>query len=155
MLKNKHENSVKILSKDLRSGVRPLRAEGVAADSFPLAAKLPFRLGMAAAVGADCSGPLVVGISAVPDSGIGRVMEVRRTLDFCTWKMIFEQKNKTEILSSLGSKNYHKHVGVTYRILTATDTVQVRYVHTGPSLENKYSVVEDGISVVFCTEMRQ
>jgi hypothetical protein len=82
----------KILPKDLRSGVRPLRAEGVAADSFPLAARLPFRLGMAAAVGADCSGPLVVGVSAVPDSGIGRVMEVRRTLDFCTWKMIFEKR---------------------------------------------------------------
>jgi hypothetical protein len=77
----------------LRSGVRPLRAEGVAADSFPLAARLPFRLGMAAAAaGADCSGPLTVGVSAAPDSVIGRVMEVRRTLDFCTWKIIFEKK---------------------------------------------------------------
>jgi hypothetical protein len=88
MLKEKQGNSFKILSKDLRSGVRPLSAEGVAADSFPLA-KLPFRAGMAA-VGAGCSEPLVVGVSAVPDSGIGRVMEVRRTLDFCTWKMILK-----------------------------------------------------------------
>jgi hypothetical protein len=91
-LKNKQENSFKILSKDLRSGVRPLRAEGVAADSFPLAARLPFRLGMAAAVGAGCSEPLVVGVSAAPDSGIGRVMEVRRTLDFCTWKLYLNKK---------------------------------------------------------------
>ncbi len=103
---------MKILSKDLRSGVRPLSAEGVAADSFPLAARLPFRLGMAAVAVAGCSGPLTVGVSAAPDSGIGRVMEVRRTLDFCTWKMKFE--NKKEILTGLGPKNFNKHVGVTY-----------------------------------------
>jgi hypothetical protein len=48
---------------------------------------------MAAVALAGCSEPLVVGVSAVPDSGIGRVMEVRRTLDFCTWKIIFEKRN--------------------------------------------------------------
>ncbi len=114
----KNRNSLKILSKDLRSGVRPLRAEGVAADSFPLAARLPFRAGMAAAVEADCSGPLVVGVSAAPDSGIGRVMEVRRTLDFCTWKMIFE-KIKRKYYLVYASKVINNHFGVPnrYRML--------------------------------------
>jgi hypothetical protein len=101
----------------------------VAPDSFPLAARLPFRLGMAA-VGAECSGPLVVGVSAAPDSGIGRVMEVRRTLDFCTWKIIFEQKNKTDIFTGLGPKNYHKHIGVTYPYYYRNGTGTVRTYQT-------------------------
>jgi hypothetical protein len=90
----------------------------VAADSFPLAARLPFRAGMAAAVEADCSGPLVVGVSAAPDSGIGRVMEVRRTLDFCTWKMIFE-KIKRKYYLVYASKVINNHFGVPnrYRML--------------------------------------
>jgi len=41
---------------------------------------------MVVVVAAACSGPLIDGVPVAPETAAGRVIDVRRTLDFCTWQ---------------------------------------------------------------------